>query len=144
MIKVTVTGFQDVARRIEAQKNRFMRATERAVYDQLAKVAARSTELVPVDTGDLRDSIRVSVTKASRASSSVRGEISYNTDYAESVHERVEVPHRTGQAKFLETAWVEEMGAARARMAAFISRARSSGAGGFALSDSFATPKRGR
>lgn len=136
MNTVRVTGAEDVERRIREQKNQFMRRTEKAVYDQLARVAARSTELVPVDTGKLKDSVYVRVSKAARYSDHVRGEAGYTTDYAETVHERVEVPHRVGQAKFLETAWLEEIPGALIRMADFISRARA----GFGLSSEFSTP----
>lgn len=51
----------------------------------------------------------------SRKGQSVRLVVGYSAPYATFVHERVDIPHRVGQAKYLETplrAYMGELGAA--------------------------------
>lgn len=62
----------------------------------------KSNELVPVDTGALRSSGKVVVTKPLQTS------IIYDSEYATVVHEDLEKYHPIGQAKFLETAILNE------------------------------------
>lgn len=72
-------------------------ALQKALVEEAMDIFVESQEQVPVDTGRLQDS-------------GVVGEllgrpgvvIAYGTDYALPVHERMEVSHATGNAKFLE------------------------------------------
>lgn len=65
-------------------------------------IMADAVERVPVDTGRLRQSGYIA------PPTSVMGavEMGFGTDYAIPVHERTEVSHTTGEAKFLEKAIV--------------------------------------
>ena len=56
-----------------------------------------SARLVPVDSGTLRASGHVST-------DGMRASVYYTTDYASIVHERLDLYHPDGQAKFLENA----------------------------------------
>ncbi len=67
----------------------------RAMYQEGLALQTASMEETPVDTGRLRAS---AYTKAAEDQITV----GYGTDYALAVHERVDVPHKTGKAKFLE------------------------------------------
>lgn len=80
--------------------------------------AARSQELVPRDTDTLADSMRISDPVIDGTTATVV--LSYgqpddsnpksggpSADYAVTVHERLDVPHATGQAKYLENAQLE-------------------------------------
>ena len=69
--------------------------------EELGKdVLERAQQLVPVDTGRLRDSGRLKVSRA-------RANIEFTEDYALHVHERTDIAHSNGQAKFLEQAIME-------------------------------------
>lgn len=58
--------------------------------------------LTPVDTGALQNSGVARDVTGDR--DSMTAEIGFNTFYAAAVHERLELNHPVGQAKFLETA----------------------------------------
>lgn len=59
-------------------------------------------ELAPVDTGDLKAS--GTTLPAEVEGNNIRKTIGFNTDYAAAVHERLDVHHEEGEAKYLETA----------------------------------------
>ncbi len=63
--------------------------------EALSLLRERSQELVPVRTGALRASCRVSA-------GDTGGTVSYDTPYAVQVHEDMTAHHPSGQAKFLE------------------------------------------
>jgi hypothetical protein len=73
---------------------------EKALRRGANYVKIESQRLCPVDTGRLRKSARIG-----QNGKGMRTEVfvSYNTEYAVYVHERLDVFHRVGQAKFLET-----------------------------------------
>lgn len=73
---------------------------EKAMQKAAMYIKRESQRLTPVDTGRLRRSARV--TKVGKGFDVVVG-VSYNTDYAVYVHERLDVFHPRGQAKFLST-----------------------------------------
>lgn len=64
-------------------------------------VLGTSKELTPVDTGNLRAG---TYTKLIGGLNNPGAEIGYTAAYAVFVHERTELHHPVGQAKFLETA----------------------------------------
>ncbi|MEV4806764.1 hypothetical protein AB0K18_42790 [Nonomuraea sp. NPDC049421] len=64
-----------------------------------------AVELTPKDRGILRASAEVSVDPVE-----LEAAISYNTTYAVYVHERLELRHRIGEAKFLEKAMIAKAG----------------------------------
>lgn len=58
-----------------------------------------ANELVPVATGELRDSGATAVAAEGQV---VHGAVSYGTDEAVPQHERLDYAHNDGQAKYLE------------------------------------------
>lgn len=66
-------------------------------------IAERARELVPVDTGALRNSIRVE--ERDNGYAVVAG--GPEAPYAIYVHERLDLHHEVGQAKFIEVAAME-------------------------------------
>ena len=86
--------------KIQARLRGLPRALEECVRDAIAKYAAQVVEsaqqLVPVDTGALRDSISVVVKNESEVW------IVASMEYALYVHEDLRAYHPRGQAKFVE------------------------------------------
>ena len=89
-IKVKVHMLRDALEK--AVKN----GTEAGLQRCGETVLEKSRAMVPVDTGRLRDSGKVTV-------QGLEGCISYDTPYAEVVHENPFAHHPAGQYKFLET-----------------------------------------
>lgn len=89
----------DFQKELEAEVEVFQKAVERAVEKEARKIKVRSQKLAPVDTGFLQSSARV----FDQGDASYV--IAYLASYAMPVHERTEVPHENGQAKFLEQAF---------------------------------------
>lgn len=73
---------------------------EKALRRGANYVKKESQKLCPVDTGRLKKSARIG-----QEGKGMKTEVfvTYNTEYAVYVHEMVDVYHRVGQAKFLET-----------------------------------------
>lgn len=65
-------------------------------------IMSYAVELVPVNTGRLRQSGYVAPPATTNDPLTVQ--IGFGTNYAVSVHEKTEVPHQHGEAKFLEKA----------------------------------------
>lgn len=72
-----------------------------------------SNQRVPVDSGELRDSGRVTV-------EGLEASVGYGAPHAVAVHENLEAHHDQGQAKFLEAALLEEQRALLEAIAASI------------------------
>lgn len=70
------------------------------IHDAAEDVLNRSNDLIPTDSGDLRDSGTVTAEGEDGVA------ISYDTPYAVVQHERTDLRHDDGQAKFLETAFM--------------------------------------
>jgi len=76
-----------------------MSTNARVVNKAMYKAYKQSQELVPVDTGRLKASAEY--VKA-EPNTDIISTITYTTEYATYVHERLDVHHPHGQAKFLE------------------------------------------
>lgn len=96
--------------------DRYRRAAGGAVFREASRVMGVSIREVPVDTGRLRATGFVAPPDTTIRGVSVQ--FGYGTDYAVAVHERTEVPHRTGKAKFLD----DPLNASRAGAALRIAR----------------------
>ena len=103
-----VTGEKDVIAALTEWQIKYPRATSAAVYAEGLRIYTRSQEQVPVDTGRLRASGILFPTKTRGLKFSVV--IAYGTDYGLDVHERTEIGHVVGKAKFLEDPWREAQG----------------------------------
>lgn len=77
--------------------------------DQFANhVIGKSQDLAPKKTGTLAGSGVAEDAKVSAGGKDITAVIGHNTDYAAAVHERINVHHDNGQAKYLETAMRQE------------------------------------
>lgn len=105
MVKVTIThkttpgkGSKTRARELEDMIDelgkRYPEALGAALYEEASIIFVESQMEVPVDTGRLRASGMVSPPPIVK--------ITYGTTYALPVHERINVKHRVGKAKYLE------------------------------------------
>jgi hypothetical protein len=110
---VAITGIDSVLAQINRRVAAMKAKSRGAMREAVLLVRGRSQRLTPVDTGNLKGS---AYTEVSAKISSVTGVIGYQAFYAVYVHERVQhgsrsqrfnVQHKTGQAKFLETALKE-------------------------------------
>lgn len=80
-----------------------MRYIEQVVEDAAARVLYESQQIVPVDTGRLKNSGRLN--PLVRDENGVECSVSYHTNYAFWVHERTDIAHHNppgARAKFLE------------------------------------------
>lgn len=104
-IDVNVRGTGAVAARVSTIAYAAQDAAEQALLEELLVELAEAKRRTPVDTGALRASGRVvGPTRASRA---LVGNIVFDQPYAVFVHEHLEVHHRVGQAKYLESVLLE-------------------------------------
>lgn len=93
-----IKGKEQIQAAIDKATARYRKAVEAAVYQEGLDLIATSVRMVPVDTGRLRASHYVAPPERGLV------EVGYGADYAVPVHERTEVRHVTGEAKFLEKA----------------------------------------
>lgn len=92
--------YEDLQSKISDMINEVPDLVEKALFDEATIIFNQSQELVPVDTGRLRGSGRVTIERVPTGFSAT---ISYSTDYAIYVHEDLTKAHRfPTQAKFLE------------------------------------------
>lgn len=90
-------------------KTRFNNSLKTALTEFGGEVQRYSVTLTPVDTGDLRGSSYTGEPESNN-NSGLKIEVGYERDvlpenaYSVYVHERTELHHDIGQAKFLETA----------------------------------------
>ena len=110
---IKLKGAARVEKNLKKAAVSYTQAMSAAIYQKGLEVLAGSVRLVPVDTGRLRSTHYVTIPSS-------RGvvEMGYGTDYAVPVHERTDVRHTTGQAKFLE----QPVNAARSGYAADVAR----------------------
>ena len=103
MVKITVKIKGD--KELERELRKLERAFPDAVAITLFEIAVdpifkESQEEVPVDTGRLRSSGGVTL-KSRGLLRSREAVVFYGTNYALPVHQRTEIPHTTGKARFL-------------------------------------------
>ena len=116
-IGVTFSGWDKTWQRIRALEKT---APEAVIIGLMAlgeRIMSDAVKRVPVDTGRLRSSGYV----APPARTGVRNavEIGFGTDYAIPVHERTELTHTTGEAKFLQNAIIAKSARAVWQVAEF-------------------------
>lgn len=102
-IETTVTGSDKILELFRRHKEKAIAALKRELYQEANGIMTQSKELVPVDTGNLRDSGTVQLPR--QESTAVVQELGYGgpaAPYAIFVHENTVVFHKVGMAKFLE------------------------------------------
>lgn len=95
-------GIDDLRRSLFDLRGRVDAAQRIAVLDENIDTLELAITLAPRDTGLLRES--GFVTRPERAGGQIECVVGFGADYAVYVHERTEIRHPVGQAKFLETA----------------------------------------
>lgn len=93
------------------------------LYQESEKIVTDAKRLTPVLTGDLRNSGFVRPPHVQKSGVSI--ELGFGgaaAPYAVFVHERVDIPHKVGQAKYLETAFVARKDAVVVRLSEELKR----------------------
>ena len=100
-----IEGFEELERTLTRIGKNVTAQAERGLGDQSAKILEASNRLVPVDTGELKDS--GSVTKVERRGDVIEATVEYTADHAAPVHENLDARHPAGQAKFLQEPFLQ-------------------------------------
>lgn len=98
---VKLRGWQKTKDRLDRIKRSAPRAVIIGMMALGEEIMAESVKRTPVDTGRLRQTAYVA---PPRLAGDWTVELGYGATYAAAVHERTEVSHATGEAKFLENA----------------------------------------
>lgn len=116
-------GLNEVVENIQNEVNKLQVKSTQGLADALLFVATESQQRAPIDTGDLRGSVKVEIdgdmysegvkggginVVGSLPEKATKGTVSYNTKYAAVQHEQINYNHpRGGQAKYLESVLLE-------------------------------------
>jgi len=95
-----VKGLDSVIKAIKEQTEKTEGALGAALYMEGLDLDAKAVKLMPVDTGRMRATHYV--TQPQKTPGGPVVEIGVGTDYAVYVHERTDLAHEVGQAKFYE------------------------------------------
>lgn len=98
-----LTGEAEVLRNLNKEIRKIKGRTVRGLFNAGLLVQRRSQQKTPVDTGNLKGGAYTGIIR--RDPHEV--EIGYQAFYAVYVHERLELAHTVGEAKFLEKALTE-------------------------------------
>lgn len=116
-------GLSEVQEKIQKKVDELQVKSTKGLADALLFVATESQQRAPVDTGDLRGSVKVEIDSNVYAKGvskngitiagtlpekAKKGSVSFNTKYAGVQHEQLNYSHpRGGQAKYLESVLLE-------------------------------------
>ncbi len=95
-VHVRVTGMDDIRRLIRANDRKVIAATRRAVTAEVVELGRRADELIPMDTGNLRNSQILKLPPPLGHSRSIVGSVEYGgtaAPYALKQHEDLELWH---------------------------------------------------
>ena len=95
-VHVRVTGLDDIRRLIRANDRKVIAATRRAVTAEVVELGRRADELIPMDTGNLRNSQIIKLPPPLGHSRSIVGSVEYGgtaAPYALKQHEDLELWH---------------------------------------------------
>lgn len=101
-MKITggIIGIQGIIRAIHACKGRVAKGVEKGIKKAALLLQRESQKVVPVDTGNLKNS---AFTRITGTGFQTKATVGYTAEYAIFVHERTELRHKPGKiAKFLE------------------------------------------
>ena len=117
-------GLDDVVEQLPACVDNMEHGSAKGLADALMYVAEESQQRAPIDTGDLRGSVRVELDGQAYAEgekgggvnvlgtvpeTAEKGSVSFNTPYAADQHEQIYYDHpREGRSKYLESVLVDE------------------------------------
>ena len=122
MAELDISGIEGLQQQIATMPTRVLEAASKALYEEATRIMAASQPLVPVDTGMLRSTGRVETENTPGADAVVT--LSYGGNglapYAIYVHERLDLNHPVGSAKFLQIPFFEATSGMAERLAASI------------------------
>jgi hypothetical protein len=111
-------GQRELQKKLKALGTVLLLETGPALFTEAVEIEQASRKRTPVDTGALRASHETERPVVQRNSVSVTISVGGPAaPYAIKVHEMVEVPHRVGEAKFLEKSVLEAAPGLNARIA---------------------------
>lgn len=116
-IKSRVIGLGSLKAKLNSLGDGANSVAATVLYQESEKIITDAKRLTPVLTGDLRNSGFVRPPLICKSGVSV--ELGFGgaaASYAVFVHERVDIPHKVGQAKFLEAAFVARKDAVMVRL----------------------------
>jgi hypothetical protein len=99
-ISLVFSGLKALNKAVKEAENRQRGALGAALYQMGFEIAGDAVKRTPVATGRLRSTAYVSPPQGDE----MEVQVGFGTDYAEAVHERTEVNHTVGEAKFLQNA----------------------------------------
>ena|SRR3990167_768171 len=98
-VKIEIKGDKKILQEIRRLAKAYPKAAMDAVREEALDLKRRSQLIVPIDTGILKGSAFIEERGEGRTFEATVG---YSANYAIPVHERTEVKHPVGEAKFLE------------------------------------------
>lgn len=99
-LSAKIEGVAKVLEALAKAGENYIDALDAAVYEKGQMILGDAKTLCPVDTGRLRATGYC----APPTDQGGPTQIGFGTDYALAVHEKIEIPHKVGEAKFLEKA----------------------------------------
>ena len=109
-MSLKIHGVKELRRNVKMLRSKVApRAYRRAMIKMLVEVEGESMRRNPVDTGFLRGSAGGNSTVIEANERGAKGVVFYTANYAVYVHERTELRHINGEAKFLQNAIASKM-----------------------------------
>lgn len=125
-LSIDAKGIQALRTSLRDELRRMSDAVSAALYDEALKIDARALEedMAPWDTGRLKQSHYVAPPTVDAAGERITVDLGYGVAYAIYVHERTELHHPHGQAKWLQRTLEQFAQGFEQRIAAKVKRAR--------------------
>jgi hypothetical protein len=122
-VQIEVLGYNEILKALHQANEIAVRAVNIGIWEFGHKILADALPLTPLDTGALRAS--GNVFPGSPQTTNVRPEYTVgfggpSAPYALIVHERTDIRHPVGQAKFLEAAFNANVGGYKDKIAASV------------------------
>jgi len=111
MVNADLNGVSEVVSALTKKNSCVAERLKRALTNAAGEVIAESTKITPIKTGELRSRTFIDSPKVSNNSTMdiafgyEKNGQTFDNLYSVYVHERTELHHPVGQAKFLETAF---------------------------------------
>ena len=100
-----IEGFDEMQRTLTRIAKNVTAQAKRGLGDRAGAILEASNQLVPVDTGELKDS--GIITDVKRRGDVIEATVEYTADHAAPVHEDLDARHPAGQAKFLQEPFLQ-------------------------------------
>lgn len=101
---IRVKGADEAAKALESLGTEYQARLGAGLLKAGLKLQREAQLRVPVDTGNLKASAETRLKRAGKKSSAT---VIFTANYALFVHERLDIAHQVGEAKYLENAYEE-------------------------------------